>query len=97
MNVMVYMLHSFKGPSIIKVQDTMKTLSTETLNQFGFTEDPMKSNQVIKVFSKGKFEIVFKENAFYYSYMGIDYPLQDVAALKKLYKENCRTELVPVK
>lgn len=82
--------------SNFKLQETMKALTLSTLNQFGFTEDTMKSNHIIKVFSKDKFEIVLKGNSFYYTNMGIDYPLADVTTLKKLYKENRSTELKPL-
>jgi hypothetical protein len=96
MKDMVYMLHSFMSTTNNKVQNKMKSLSTSTLNQFGFIEDIMKSNHIIKVFSKDKFEIVLKGNSFYYTNMGIDYPLDDVTALKKLYKENRKTDLKPL-
>lgn len=96
MNVMVYMLHSFKSTTHIKVHETMNTLSVTLLNQFGFIEDSMKSNQIIKVFTKDKLEIILKDNSFYYSNLGIDYPLNDLSALKKIYKENRNTELKPV-
>ncbi|MCD6017696.1 MAG: hypothetical protein K0S53_817 [Bacteroidetes bacterium] len=96
MKAMAYMLHSFKSTTHIKVQEPMNTLSVTTLNQFGFMEDSMKSNQIIKVFTKDKLEIILKDNSFYYSNMGIDYPLNDLSALKKLYKENRKTELKPV-
>jgi hypothetical protein len=71
----------------------MTNLSIQTLAQFGFMEDTMKSNKLIKVFSRDKFEIVLKDSGFYYSNLGIDYPLYDINSLKKLYKENRRTEL----
>lgn len=44
MNGVVYMLHSFLSTKHINVKETMKTLNETVLNQFGFTEDIMKSN-----------------------------------------------------
>jgi hypothetical protein len=74
----------------------MKLLSEDLLKEYGFVEDTTKSNQNIKIFSRDKLEIVLKENAFYYSNLGFDYPLNDLAALRKLYKEIKNTDLTEV-
>lgn len=44
-----------------------------------------------------QFDIVIKENnACYYSNFGIDYPLNDIEAQTKLYKDVKWTELRPI-
>jgi hypothetical protein len=75
----------------------MKLLSTDLLKEYGFTEDHIKSNHIITVLTRDKVDIVLKDNHFYYSNMGIDYPLSDIAGLQKLYKELRSRELVPVR
>ncbi|MES2516244.1 MAG: hypothetical protein V4580_18960 [Bacteroidota bacterium] len=75
----------------------MKLLSTDLLKEYGFTEDLIKSNHIITVLTRDKVDIVLKDNHFYYSNMGIDYPLSDIAGLRKLYKELRSRELVPVR
>jgi len=76
----------------------MKLLSKDLLREYGFIDDINKSNSGIEVMAKDQFEIVIKENnSFYYSNLGIDYPLKDIAALRKLYKEVKRMELIPIK
>ena len=75
----------------------MKLLSQDLLKEYGFTEDPIKSNQAMKVMTRDKVDIVFKDQHFYYSNMGIDYPLIDVIGLCKLYKELRTRELIPVR
>lgn len=72
----------------------MKLLSEDILKEYGFSENPLKANRnVIKVMTKDKIDIVIREDGIYYSNMGIDYPLKDTAALKKLYKELRREDL----
>ncbi|MES2762606.1 MAG: hypothetical protein V4677_10375 [Bacteroidota bacterium] len=74
----------------------MKLLSEDLLKEYGFTEDPLKSNHIIKVMTRDKVDIVLKENNFYYSNTGIDYPINDIAGLRKLYKELRSRELIPM-
>ncbi|MDF2451605.1 MAG: hypothetical protein K0S26_1109 [Bacteroidota bacterium] len=74
----------------------MKLLSEEILKEYGFYEDLAQSHSGIKIFTREKFEIVFKQNQYSYNNLGICYPLRDLAALKKLYKENKKTDLKPV-
>ncbi len=66
----------------------MKLLSEDLFKEYGFSENPLKANRnVIKVMTRDKIDIVIRNDGIYYSNMGIDYPLKDTAALKKLYKE----------
>jgi len=75
----------------------MKLLSEDLLKEYGFVIDPVKSNHIIKVMTRDNMEIVMKDNgSFYYSNVGIDYPLKDIAGLRKLYKELRSTDLKPV-
>jgi hypothetical protein len=57
------------------------------LLEYGFVPDKLKSNKLLKVLSRDKGEIVIKDGNFFYSNMGFDYPIKDIAALKKLHKE----------
>ncbi len=74
----------------------MKLLSEDLLKEFGFFEDKAKSSSKVKIFSRDKLEIVLKNELFYYSNLGFDYPLRDIAALRKLYKEIKNTDLTIV-
>lgn len=75
----------------------MKLLSEDLLKEYGFSENPLKAGRnIIKVMTRDKIDIVIREDGIYYSNMGIDYPLRDSAALKKLYKELRREDLKPV-
>ncbi len=71
----------------------MKLLSEDLLKEYGFIENPLKSNRIIKVMTRDDFDIVIRADGIYYSNMGIDYPLKDIAALRKLYKENRKQDL----
>ncbi|MGZ5486418.1 MAG: hypothetical protein ACXWFB_10990, partial [Nitrososphaeraceae archaeon] len=62
----------------------MKLLCDHILNEYGFTENLAKSTNIIKIFSRDNFEIVFKQGQYSYSILGIDYPLCDLPALKKI-------------
>ncbi len=71
------------------------TLTKETLLDYGFKIIESKSKDRLTVFSKDKVEIVVVDDGtVVYSNMGFDYPLADLPALKKLYKELRRTELI---
>ncbi len=74
----------------------MKLLSREVLQEYGFTENLTKTSVEIEVFTRDKIDIVIKEGSFYYSNMGFDYPLKDLTALRKIYKELRRDELKPL-
>jgi hypothetical protein len=72
----------------------MKLLSEDLLKEFGFVIDDTKSNHILKIYCRDKLGIVLKDNSFYYTNLGIDYPLRDLAALRRLYKEIKNTELI---
>lgn len=74
----------------------MKLLSEDLIKEYGFIEDEIKSNKLIKIYSRKNFEIILKDNSFFFSNVGIDYPLSDLASLKKLYKENKKIDLTLV-
>lgn len=76
----------------------MKLLSKDLLREYGFSENTGKSSDQIEVMTKDQFDIIIRDgSSFYYSNFGIDYPLNDIAALRKLYKEVRSVELKPVK
>ena len=69
-------------------------LTREVLEEYGFKIIESKSRERLTVFTKDKVDIVVVDNgSVLYSNMGFDYPLPDLPALKKLYKELRRTEL----
>lgn len=41
----------------------------------------------LNVMTKDNVDIVIREDGIYYSNLGIDYPLRDTDALRKIYKE----------
>jgi hypothetical protein len=71
----------------------MKLLSKELLKEYGFFENREKSKLNVKIFTRDKIDITIKNDGIYYSNMGFDYPLRDLAAHRKLYKEVRRKEL----
>ncbi|MES2568069.1 MAG: hypothetical protein V4565_14435 [Bacteroidota bacterium] len=76
----------------------MKLLSEQVLLEFGFTESPTKPQiNELKVLSKDAVDLVIRTDGIFYQNMGFFYPLKDLAALKKLYKELRREDLKPVK
>lgn len=74
----------------------MKLLSEDLLKEYGFAEDTVKSTPSAKIMSRDKIDIVIKSDGIYYTNMGFDYPLRDIAALRKLYKEVRSEELKPL-
>jgi len=74
----------------------MKLLTEDLLIEYGFVENKDKSQQNVKIFTRDKIDIAIKDDGIYYSNMGFDYPLKDIAALRKLYKELRREELKPL-
>jgi len=75
----------------------MKLLSEDQLKEYGFIEKPQIGNRVIiKIMTRDNIDIVIKEDGFYYTNMGFDYPLKDTAGLRKLYKELRSEELKPL-
>lgn len=72
----------------------MEKLTKEVLQDYGFKIVELKSKDRVTVFSKERVELALVDDGtVLYSKMGFDYPLADLAALKKLYKELRRTEL----
>lgn len=75
----------------------MKLLSEDLLSEYGFSENKEKTTRFVKVYTRDKLDIVLKEDGtFYYSNLGFDYPLRDIATLRKLYKEVRSEELKPL-
>lgn len=75
----------------------MKLLSEDQLKEYGFVENPSKIiPKSTKVMTRDNIDIVIREDGIYYSNIGIDYPLKDTAALRKIYKELRREDLKPV-
>jgi hypothetical protein len=75
----------------------MKLLNKQVLSEYGFIELSETSNSDVVIMSKNNFRIILKpDGSCIYSNTGIDYPLKDLAALKKLYKEVKREELLQV-
>ena len=74
----------------------MKLLSKDLLQEFGFSENLEKMYGGIEVMTRDNVDIVIKEGNFYYSNLGIDYPIRDLAALRKFYKEIKNQDLKPV-
>lgn len=74
----------------------MKLLSEDLLKEYGFVEEPHIPNPlIIKVMTRDYIDIVIREDGIFYSNMGIDYPIRDTAALRKLYKEIKSQDLKP--
>lgn len=75
----------------------MKLLSKDLLLEYGFTDDNSKVKNNTTVMTRDKLDIVIKDDgSVYYSNMGFDYPLKDLASLRKLYKEVRSQELKPI-
>jgi hypothetical protein len=72
-------------------------INSELLLQYGFKINEKKSKDRLTIFYKDKFEVVLVDDgSLFYSNLGFEYPLKDLAALKKLYKEVRREELKPI-
>lgn len=71
----------------------MKLLTEDILREYGFMDDPTKSSIKVKIMTLNGFNVSIKFDGIYYTNLGIDYPLRDTAALRKLYKETKREEL----
>lgn len=74
----------------------MKLLTEDLLKEYGFMENPEKSQINVKIYTRDKIDIAIKHDGIFYTNMGFDYPLRDVAALRKIYKELRRVELKPL-
>ncbi len=77
------------------IEETL--VNSELLLKYGFKINEIKSKDRLTIFYKDKFEVVLVDDgSLFYSNLGFEYPLKDLAALKKLYKEVRREELVPM-
>lgn len=75
----------------------MKLLCEQLLSEYGFFENKEKTTRFVKTYTRDRMDISLKEDgSYYYSNMGFDYPLKDLAGLRKLYKELRREELKPL-
>jgi hypothetical protein len=74
----------------------MKLLSEDLLKEYGFIENTIKTTPIAKIMTRDKIDIAIKNDGIYYTNMGIDYPLKDTAALRKIYKELRREDLKPI-
>jgi len=74
----------------------MKLLSKDVLQEYGFSENTGKTNGWIEVMTRDNVDIVIKDGNFFYSNLGIDYPLRDLAGLRKFYKEVKNQDLKPL-
>ena len=75
----------------------MKLINKDILIEYGFVQNEQKSNPMAIIMTRAKVHIVIKsDGTVYYSNLGIQYPLKDLSALRKLYKEIRNTELKPL-
>jgi len=76
----------------------MKLLYKDLLLEYGFVANNNKTDEQIEVMSRNGINIILKNgNSFYYFKQGgMQFPLKDFAALRKLYKELRNEELKPV-
>lgn len=75
----------------------MKLINKDILLEYGFVLNEQKSNTKEIVMTRAKVDIVLKtDGTVWYINMGIDYPLKDLSALRKLYKEIRNTDLTPL-
>jgi hypothetical protein len=66
----------------------MKLISIDVLKEYGFSEKKGKSENGIVIMSRDNFDVIVKADGYcYYMNMGFEYPLKDIAALRKLFKE----------
>ncbi|MBI2722484.1 MAG: hypothetical protein HYX39_09940 [Bacteroidetes bacterium] len=69
-------------------------LTKDILEEYGFKIVDSKTKDRLTVLVGDRVEIIIVDDGtVMYSNMGFDYPLPDLPALKKLYKELRRTEL----
>ena len=75
----------------------MKLINKDILSEYGFVLKEQKSNSTDVIMTRSKVDIVLKnDGTVWYSNLGIDYPLKDLSALRKLYKEIRNTDLKPL-
>lgn len=69
-------------------------LSREVLLEYGFSINNRMSDLRREVMTKDWLDIVIEDGNCYYSNLGINYPLKDLAGLMKFYKEVTSRELI---
>jgi hypothetical protein len=75
----------------------MKLINKDILLEYGFVHNEQKSNPTAIIMTRAKVEIVIKsDGTVYYSNLGIQYPIKDLSALRKLYKEIRNVDLKPL-
>lgn len=75
----------------------MKLICKEVLLEHGFSALPENSGPNL-IMLKGNFKLTIKpDGSCIYINTGVEYPLKDLAALKKLYKEVKSEELREIK
>jgi len=73
----------------------MKLLSKDLLIEYGFVRNNLKTSTTIEVMTKEDIDICIKFDGSIYTLdnNGVNHPLKDIAALRKLYREVKKTEL----
>ena len=75
----------------------MKLINKDILLEYGFVLKEPKAKSTEIIMTRAKVDIVLKnDGTVWYSNMGIDYPIKDLSALIKLYKEIRNTDLKPL-
>lgn len=76
----------------------MKLLSKDLLIEYGFIRNNLKTSTSVEVMSREDIDIFIKfDGSIYTINNGIHYVLKDIAALRKLYREVKKVELIPVR
>lgn len=76
----------------------MKLLSKDLLIEYGFIRNNLKTSTSVEVMSREDIDIFIKfDGSIYTINNGIQYVLKDIAALRKLYREVKKVELIPVR
>lgn len=76
----------------------MKLLCDQLLSEYGLFENKEKITRFVKIYTRERMDIALKEDgSYYYSNTGFDYPLKDLARLRKLYKELRRIKTFIIK
>ena len=75
----------------------MKLINKDTLTEYGFAQNLAKSINNKIVMSRENIDIViYSDGTIWYSDIGCDYLLKDLASLRKKYKEVKNSELKPI-
>jgi hypothetical protein len=75
----------------------MKLINKDILTEYGFVQNEAKSINNKIVMTRDKMDVVINsDGTIWFSNMGFDYPLKDLSALRKIYKEVRNAELKPL-